>query len=155
MSIKELQKNFQSGILKNNTAILKNISESSNLSPKHQLQIYQNGYRERLIGAMKQDFPIIFAILGDSAFSSLVTDYIAHYPPTHFNLRYVGKNLSDFFLEKDPNFAAFSDLAKLEYLMCHANPSDEIQIESAFNVVAVYTAFHDEGRLIQLAYGST
>jgi hypothetical protein len=151
MSIKELQKNFQSAILKNNTAILKNISESSNLSPKNQLQIYQNGYQERLIGAMKQDFPIIAAILGDNAFSSLVTDYIAHYPSTHFNLRYIGKNLGVFFLEKDVHFAAFSDLAKLEYLMCHADASEEIYFESPFNAVAVYNAFHDEGRLIQLA----
>ena len=117
MNLQNLQKNFQSYILNNNSEITKNILSSKNLSASQQIQIYQNAYYERIVAAMMQDFPTITAFLGESAFAGLVCDYINHYPSQHFNLRYIGKNLSDFIAQKDESFAAFSDLAKLEYMM--------------------------------------
>ena len=149
MNLQNLQKNFQSYILNNNSEITKNISSSKNLSASQQIQIYQNAYYERIVAAMMQDFPTITAFLGESAFAGLVCDYINHYPSQHFNLRYIGKNLSDFIAQKDESFAAFSDLAKLEYMMCDLDAS-EIHFQSDFNVVEVYNAFHHENRLIVL-----
>jgi hypothetical protein len=149
MTLKKLQTQFLSGILKNNTRIIKKISSSKNLSSRQQLQIYQNAYFERIIAAMSQDFPITKSFLGEGAFYSLVQDYINHYPSRDFNLRYIGKYLSDFLLQKDKSFAAFSDLAKLEYVMCETDKS-EIHFESDFNVVDVYNIFHTENRLIKL-----
>src|SRR5437868_6412927 len=116
MNLAELQKNFQSYLLQNNTEVVQQILSSENLSPTQHLQIYQNSYLERIIAAMQQDFPIILSIVGESAFSSLVHDYINHYPSKNFNLRYVGKYLSEFILQRDASLQAFSDLAKSEYL---------------------------------------
>lgn len=155
MNLKQLQKNFQSYILQNDAQIEKNIAPSKNLSPSQQIQIYQNGYYERIIAAMMQDFPIIVALLGEDAFSSLVRDYISHYPSDHFNLRYIGKNLSLFILSKDPSFISYGELARLEYMMCFADPLCEINFESDFNVVEVYNAFYLEGKLVELRFISS
>lgn len=150
MNLGELQKNFQSYILQNDSRIEKNIAPSKNLSSSQQIQIYQNGYYERIVSAMTQDFPIMLAMLGENAFSSLVRDYISHYPSDDFNLRYIGKNLSVFIISKDSSFIAYSELAKLEFLMCVENSLREINFESNFNVMEVYNAFHVKGKLIAL-----
>ncbi len=147
----QLQQNFQSYILENNTQLVKNILPSKNLSALQQIQIYQNSYFERIIAALTQDFPVIHAFLGDSAFASLARDYISHYPSHDFNLRFIGKHLSEFLKNKDPIFLAFSDLAKLEYRMCDAEESDN-HFHSDFNVIEVYNAFHCEDRLISLEF---
>lgn len=143
MNLKQFQTHFQSYILNNDPRITKNLSQSQ------QVQIYQNGYYERIAVAMLQDFPIIVAFLGENAFSSLARDYINHYPSRHFNLRYVGKNLPAFLLQKDNSLLPFSELARLEYGMCETNAS-EIEFQSDFNVVEVYHAFHFENKLIEL-----
>lgn len=150
MNLKQLQKNFQSYLLKNDSRIEKNIAPSKNLTSMQQIQIYQNGYYERIIAAMMQDFPIITALLGERAFSSLVRDYISHYPSDHFNLRFIGKNLSAFIVSTEASLVAYSELAKLEYLMCAENQLAEVSFESDFNVVEVYNAFHAGSELIPL-----
>lgn len=159
MNLKQLQKNFQSYILKNDFQIEKDIAPSKNLSPSQQIQIYQNGYYERIIAAMMQDFPIMVAMLGESAFSSLVRDYISHYPSKHFNLRYIGKNLSAFILSKDASLIAYSELAKLEYVMCTVenaeNAVNNVEFEFDFNVLDVYDAFYLEGKLVELRFISS
>jgi len=114
MNLKQLQQHFQSYILNNDLTILQNVSVSTHAS------IYQNAYYERIINAMKQDFPVLSSLIGDSAFASMVTDYLKSHPSTHFNLRYVGKNLSDFILSRDAELEAYADLAKSEWLVCEA-----------------------------------
>lgn len=140
MILRQLQIDFQSRILQQ-----KHFSKS-----QQRMQIYQNSYYERIIAALKQDFPIMTAMLGDAVFSGLVRDYIDQYPSQHFNLRYIGKNLSDFILEKDKSFEAYADLARLEYQMCISTASSEIIFESHFNVVDVYNAFYTKQQLIAL-----
>ena len=77
-------------------------------------------------------------------------DYISHYPSDHFNLRFIGKNLSAFIVLKEASLIAYSELAKLEYLMCTENQLAEVNVESDFNVVEVYNAFHATNALIPL-----
>jgi hypothetical protein len=150
MNLKILQEKFQSYLLNNDSQIAKNIKSSQQLTSAQQIQIYQNSYHERMIAALSQDFPILRAILGENAFSSLVRDYMSHYPSEDFNLRHVGKNLSDFIISKDHSLRPYSELAKLEYAMCMANASQEIAFESDFNVVEVYHHFHRDNQLIPI-----
>ncbi|HLB56832.1 MAG TPA: DNA-binding domain-containing protein [Coxiellaceae bacterium] len=114
-SLKILQNRFQKNILNNNSDIEKSILSSKNLSASEQMQIYQNSYSERIILAMMQDFPTLCDSIGESAFRSLVIDYLKEFPSTNFNLRYVGKNLGKFILQKDKSFIKFANLAKQEY----------------------------------------
>ena len=137
-NLKQLQSHFQNTIL--NAAI-----------PEGRLRIYQNGYYERIITAMKQDFPVIHAFLGDQAFSSLICDYIDAYPSRHFNLRLIGTNLSVFLKNKDESIVPFADLAAFEWLMCQSQfNKTEINFKSNFNITEVWHAFHAENRLIEI-----
>lgn len=117
--LKKFQYHFQSYLLKNNPAITKNIISSKKLSANKRLHIYQNGYYARMIQAMQQDFPMLYEALGESAFASLVRDYVDHYPSKHFNLRYVGQHLSEFILSCDPMFAPYAALACREWERLH------------------------------------
>ncbi|MCX7120599.1 MAG: DNA-binding domain-containing protein [Gammaproteobacteria bacterium] len=116
-NLRTRQQQFQSYILKDNLLILNNIISSKKLSAKQQLQIYQNSYYERIIAAMKQDFPILCESIGEAAFESLVCDYIKKFPSKNFNLRYVGKNLAEFILAQDESFAPYAELAEREWLL--------------------------------------
>ena len=154
INLESLQNNFQNELLQNTAVTAENIISTDSLSSQAKLQIYQNSYYERIIAAMQQDFPITLAFLGEGAFASLVCEYIHHYPSTHFNLRFVGKQLSQFILKKDDALGAFSDLAKLEYLMCEVEMQliavSDINFESNYNIIAVWNAYHTENKLIEL-----
>lgn len=114
--LKKLQQNFQLSILHNKSAVEKNIISTKNLNAAQRLKIYQNSYHERLVNALRQDFPRLCESLGESAFASLIEDYSAHYPSHDYNLRYVGKNLSQFILSSDPAFKPYADLAAQEWM---------------------------------------
>lgn len=150
MQLKTFQEQFQSFILESDETIIHSISSSDRLSSVEKIRIYQNGYIERLISAMQQDFPVLCALLGESAFSGLVCDYIDAYPLKDYNLRYLGKKLSDFILEKDHGLQSFSDLARFEYLLCDAESENNLaKFYSDFNVVEVWNVFHAENKLIE------
>ena len=150
MHLKTFQEQFQSFILESDETIIRCIAPSRLLSSEEKIRIYQNGYSERLIGAMQQDFPVLCALLGESAFSGLVCDYIDAYPSRDYNLRFVGKKLSDFIVEKDAALQAFSDLARFEYFLCDAEGKNEVaHFQSDFNVVEVWTVFYAEHRVIE------
>lgn len=138
-NLKQLQSNFQNTIL--NAAI-----------PEGRLRIYQNGYYERIITAMKQDFPVIHAFLGEKAFSGLICDYIDAYPSRHFNLRLIGENLSCFLKSKgEETILPFVDLAEFEWLMCQSEFNKaEINFKSSFNITEVWHAFHADNKLIEI-----
>ena len=128
MKLKTLQRQFQSYIFKSDTLIL------SEMTPDR-MTIYQNGYYERIITALKQDFPVLCKALGDSAFSGLVRDYLQSYPSTHYNLRVIGQYLSEFILSRDPGFAYYADLAKLEWFVS-CDDWDAVQsFESQYDVM--------------------
>lgn len=145
MSLKTLQHELQSYLLTNNSKIVSKIISTQNLPAKSRLQIYQNSYYERIVVALSQDFPVLQASIGKDAFSSLVRDYIQAYPSNNFNLRYIGKNLSIFIAEKDPDFEPYADLAKLEWLMCEAKiDNTEKKLETRYNIMAVWEAFQKD-----------
>lgn len=138
MSLKTLQHQFQSYLLKNDNTILSAITSGH-------MSIYQNGYYERIISALKQDFPVLCEQIGESAFAGLITDYLQSHPSTHYNLRTVGKYLSEFILSRDADFSFYAELARLEWLIC--TESEEMKLfQSEFSVVDLVTTYY-EGRI--------
>lgn len=136
MSLKTLQHQFQSYLLNNDNTIL------SAMTSGH-MTIYQNGYYERIISALKQDFPVLCEQIGESAFAGLITDYLKSHPSTHYNLRTVGKYLSEFILSRDLDFAFYAELARLEWLICTEN--EEIKLfQSDYPVVDLVSDYYEE-----------
>lgn len=93
------------------------IRGNGDLLPHERLDIYANMYFYRIRDSLKNDFPALVKLLGETGFHNLVTSYLAKNPPTHFSLRYAGQNLPRFLrslkqTRKDP-FSA--DLAEFEW----------------------------------------
>ena len=149
MTLKEIQQQFQSCLLKNNSDINFYIKDTGNLSAQSRLQIYKNSYFERIANALSQDYPVLNAAIGEHAFSSLARDYIKTYPSSDFNLRSTGKFLSDFILSKNPEFLMYADLAKLEWLLCEIEmDGSKKQLKTTYNIFSLWKNFQENKTMI-------
>ncbi len=93
------------------------IATTSTLGADTRLAIYADGYRLRLLAAMRSEFPALAAWLGERGFDRLARGYIAAHPSRQPNLRWYGHALSRF-LARDPAWArrpSLAELAALEY----------------------------------------
>ena len=150
MSLKQCQSDFQAYILNGEYTIAKRMIAPKNMPVLDRLNIYQNGYFQRIIQSMSQDFPVICALIGEDAFSSMVCDYLAVYPSHYASLRYVGKQLSDFLKVQDEALAGFVDLAILEYSLCEIT-AEPILLQTRFNILDVWQAYQDDEALGEIA----
>jgi hypothetical protein len=72
------------------------ITGSERLSPAERLGIYANAYFYRLHDILKEDFPCIYAVLGEVDFHNLITGYLTEYPPTEPSVLHAGRHLPDY-----------------------------------------------------------
>lgn len=85
-------------------------------------RIYRDGYLIRLADAIENDYAAIKRILGDRAFASLCSRYVATFPPSSHDIGRSGAHLSEFLatdaLTSDLPF--LPDLARFEWAMAEA-----------------------------------
>jgi hypothetical protein len=81
------------------------------------LDIYANMYFYRLLDVLKGDYPKILALVGETNFHNLVTDYILQYPSENPSLRYLGERFATFVKEsaRAKDWPHLYDLALLEW----------------------------------------
>ena len=86
------------------------------LDAPQRLDIYANMYFFRILDVLKEDYPATRALLGDTAFHNLVTDYLLRHPPEHFSMREVGRRLPAVLATHDALGAhpCLADLARFE-----------------------------------------
>ncbi len=93
------------------------------------LDVYSNGYVARFQESLSEVFEAVHAVLGDSAFYDLASEYTFHYPSMHYNLNLVGCHFPDFLkthpLSKKVPFLA--DLAQLEWQISAAFHAYDIE----------------------------
>jgi len=85
------------------------------------LAVYHHGYRIRLAGALRTEFPGL-ALLADRPFEGLLHEYVAAHPSTHFNIRWHGEGLAAF-LAGDPAWRdrpALAEMAQLDWAISTA-----------------------------------
>jgi len=92
------------------------------LSAVDRLDVYANMYFYRLRDCLQEDFAVLYAVVGETNFHNLITDYLLVHPPAHFSLRYAGQHLPAFvrthaLAERWPYL---SDLAMLEWSITEA-----------------------------------
>jgi hypothetical protein len=110
---------LQDALLRHDAApALPHIRANPRIPPQRQLAIYIEGYRTRLLLAIRSDYPELLELLGEAAFDRLAGDYVEAHPPHHFNL------------DRYPHgFAAFAqphiqdglarDMARMEAAIAH------------------------------------
>ena len=106
-SLRDQQGMLQAAILavEENAPIL-----SRQRSPR--LAIYRHGYRDRLAGALRLNYPRLARLLGAEAFERIANDYARASPSRHFSIRWHGAELHR--VLPDP---ALADLARMEWAL--------------------------------------
>ncbi len=66
------------------------------LSAVDRIGIYANAYFYRLLDAIKEDFPVTLAAIGDAEFHNLITAYLVEYPPQRPSINDASQNLATF-----------------------------------------------------------
>lgn len=103
------------------------------LSRSDRLSIYANGYLDRIVEALENDFDTIHRVLGCDMFRRLCSLYLIAHPSKTHTLSEVGKHLPEFirstrFHESHPFLA---DLAELDWVVVKtffANDSDRLDL---------------------------
>ncbi len=114
-SLKEIQDEFQRGILAGDDAILGEVNDSSKEERKVLFGVYRNGYVARLAEILGEDYEQIHAYLGDRAFANLVRAYIAGNPSDQRSARWFGRHMPAF-IAKSRTFADHPEVAELAAL---------------------------------------
>ena len=115
ISLKELQENFQRGILAGDDTILSEIKNSPKEERKVLFGVYRHAYVARLAEVLADDYEQLHAYLGDAGFAKLAKTYIAAHPSDRRSARDFGRHVPDF-LKSDAGFAKHPELAEIAAL---------------------------------------
>ena len=95
-SLKELQDDFQRGILAEDDAILAEINDSGKEDRKVLFGVYRYAYGSRLVEAMRKDHELLHLYLGGEMFDEMGHAYVKARPSSHPNLRWFAQGLPAF-----------------------------------------------------------
>ena len=103
-------------------AVLSNEYPSGLLAGDHgeaRFAIYAAAYRARLIGALRDNYPVLHMVIGDEAFDALALDYLAAHPSEHPSIRWFGDQLHAFVSTAPDRLPhpALSDLIRMEWAL--------------------------------------
>jgi hypothetical protein len=114
-SLKELQEDFQRGILAGDDAILAEVNDSAKEERKVLFGVYRNAYVARLAEILGEDYEQVHGYLGDQGFARLVEAYIAANPSDQRSARWFGRHLPAF-VRRSETFAKHPEVAELASL---------------------------------------
>jgi hypothetical protein len=85
--LRQMLAQFHGAILHNDAGMaVEHLRDNGRLSPARQMAIYVQGYRLRLVGALRSDYPELLALLGDEVFDRLALRHIEANPPVAASL---------------------------------------------------------------------
>lgn len=105
------------------------VKPNDRLTANERLGIYHRQYWYRILDSFHEDFPGLFAVLGDRAFQRVAHAYLSDCPSQSFTLRNLGSRLGDW-LTTHPEFAGKNlalalDMIRLEWAHIEAFDSAE------------------------------
>lgn len=103
------------------------IMTSPTLKPHHRLEIYNQQFWWRLQNLLQSNFPMTLRILGYKAFNEIVVQYVMDYPPNHWSLTLLGKQLHNWtkqnYHSKDREL--ISCVTELDWVFCESFVADQ------------------------------
>ncbi len=157
-TLQGLQSQFQDDVLQDRSVVPGLLSARG----VAQFSIYQNAYRARLRGALRENFEVLPLVMGDDAFDALANAYIAAHPSRHYSLRWFGHQLCDFMAESPSlvDHPALLDLARMEWALRHAFDAEaatvltvaELASVAAQDWVRLHFTLHPSVQLLDLQW---
>ncbi len=71
------------------------IAGDARLRAEARFAIYAGGYRSRLVQTLREDYPALLLLVGETVFGLFAESYIAAHPPRHFSLYDYGAGFAD------------------------------------------------------------
>ena len=115
--------NSQLGLIHNKDSIDKQIAEDNGIEAIKRMNIYHQGYFNRLLQCLRAEFPLLCHAFSQSWFDEMALRYLAQHPSRSRNLNNLGKVFPDFLntdrpdsqhREKVPAFDFIVSLARFE-----------------------------------------
>lgn len=115
------------------------VKPSTSLSSEDRLDIYARGYMARLLEALRTDFPVLCAFVGDQVFELFARAYVWACPPTSPSLFDLGAGFADHLSATRPQPLAAADapdavpaaLARLERAQVEAGRDYGVETDPA------------------------
>lgn len=79
------------------------VGPSQALSADERLAVYQNAYLARLVGVLREDYPIVCRALGEELFDRFAIDYLRAHPSTTYTLGRLGEGFVAFLERSRPD----------------------------------------------------
>jgi hypothetical protein len=128
-ALRHLQRDLQSHLVGEESAIADAIVDAPPLAVAERLDIYRNAYRVRLIEALNDTYPVLHAVLGDEDFATLGEKFVAAHPSVHRSIRWYGSELAEFLGQCSPyaDVPIFEELALLEWTLAEVLDSADAE----------------------------
>lgn len=143
MNLKERQHQIQQAILSENTISLFN-AEYANLG------VYRHAYKERLLEALRQHYPVLCQYLGMQTFNDIGLSFIQKNVSRYRSIRWFGNTFSTFiksiYSESKPYL---HELALLEWTLTRVFDAND---EDKFSIQEMATISHDVWHLLRLSF---
>lgn len=132
----ELQDVFQKAILDGDDTVLSTLAQGAFADRRDLLNVYRTSYTSRLVGVLKNNYPLLHAYLGTDAFEGSAQAYIAACPSRHQNARQYARGFSRFISESETckGLADVRELSRIELAVNDAfdaaeapSPSSELR----------------------------
>lgn len=155
-----LLKTFQDAVLSGeHAAILPAIKPHPRLSATQQFAIYSEGYRLRLLAAIRSDYPALIALIGNETFDVAAQQYIEATPSKSYTLDIYPHGFAGFFAKHSNDMFA-AELALLEQAIAEvftAPDSDVLAPDALAGVsmdvfAGMKLPLRDASKLLQFEY---
>jgi hypothetical protein len=116
-SLRELQRSFMEGVLRENSAVITRMIRGNGLAPARRIGIYCNNAREGFLKAMQATFPVLLRLSGEDWFRQTALRYMQPHPSRSGNIHYIGERFASFLEVQliDSPYFYFADVARLEW----------------------------------------
>jgi hypothetical protein len=111
--MKKTLEKLQNSIIGNNTQATDLLKTNSKISKQKQLQIYQEGYKIRLLQAVKSDYPTFCFYMGEEESDKIILDFVENNNSEFYSLDFYPFKFSDYIQNKNISTEA-NQLATLE-----------------------------------------
>ena len=121
-SLEDIQRRFKARILEGREEAEADIAETPGLSRNVRLNIYANAYHARLTEALRTDYPMLAALLGDDKFGEMADAYIKAHPSRSPSLRQFGQHVAVWLKEATPwaTHEMLAEMAEFEWRLLAA-----------------------------------
>jgi putative DNA-binding protein len=141
-SLDRLQQEFQRYVLDGSGTIEQEVVDTDKSPARVRMGVYADGYRVRLLGVLKTDYPGLRGLAGEEEFNRLAREYIEAHSSPYFNIRWYGDGLAAFLERTEPygERPALAEMAAFEWAMTLAFDAPDVPAVPADHVACLPSA---------------